>query len=269
MAKAETQPGGLRKTSLRGYTEPAFRKIVKGIPLHAAEISLLGLGLGIEAHSRLEKRNFKSPQEKKVVEKIGAVMLAGSYACDVLDGPKARQEGTDGEKFGKLLDAGNDRVVDGALAVAGLSRKDLSVMESLGYRAYKTLHALPALLRSFAVQTGQPVPELNAGSRLVRSGIIYTRAIAPDRFKTPLLWATNAATLVSIWQRYQIIKKSGDKQLLDRATEAVYHHVLSSLATDATKVKGRHLLWVLGTTALFLLQKNREIDKAREQERPV
>lgn len=213
-------------------------------------MSLLGVYLNEKAND--------TDKENELLSRIGSTLFLIGWALDLFDGAVARAKNQVND-FGAKLDNTGDRFVDGFPAVVAL--QTAKGREKAAWLLYEWMRSLPSMLRHEAVAAGQKVPELDFGSRLPRTGQIFLRMIAPEKYKETLIWTADLSALLTSIKRLNILIESGDEKAIQDTYRKLVLYTLSFIAAELSHLPANHLLWELGNVVLTWRSKEKEIKK--------
>lgn len=245
----------VQRSSFRDLYEKPLHKAAKNFPLSANETTVLGIALSLIGTILNEKGSDKDHQNK-LLALIGSLVFLIGWALDLFDGIVARAKNQESD-FGAKLDTAGDHIVDGFPALVNLQKA--KGRERAAWLTNEWIRSIPRIMRHEAVGAGQKVPELRIGSRFPRTGMIYLRSLVPEKYKEALVWVSNAAALLTSIDRFNILKKSGNKEAIQNAYKTLGLYTLSFIGAELSHLPANHLIWELAQLIPIWQSKNKEL----------
>lgn len=162
---------------------------------------------------------------------LGVGLVALGFYGDILDGAVAKRQNGGPTKNGGRWDHLGDRAVDSAFATIEMTGHRVDSSRRGAAEINQALIARPSELRAIANKFGIWVPEIDPGSRFLRF-FSFMGALMSEEYRTCFLNINSAQSAISVAMRYALIRRSGNKQAIQVADNAL----LGILAYNLTRI---------------------------------
>lgn len=160
----------------------------------------------------------------------GALLLGISYACDVLDGAVARKSEKGETKYGKVLDAIANKMIDISPAVFILSNAQTTEKRTI-WESYRTLAPVSTMIRSRGLQHDIPISKTGFCARIGRLPFLIASLIFQQK-RDVLGKVLSMQLVIDCIYRYTQIIKTGNREAIEAVQNDVFEYITLFLGSQ-------------------------------------